>query len=63
MNTAEAARETMQLGRAVTHDILMDPLLPEEMLDTALRRKMNQTMRTYDKLAKSYWRDFYNEAH
>lgn len=62
LSTAVAARETLQLGRAVTHDILMDPLLPEEMLDTSLRREMNQLMRTYDKLAKSYWRDFYNEA-
>ena len=63
LSTADAARETLQLGRAVTHDILVDPLLPEEMLNTALRREMNHQMRTYDKLAKSYWRDFYNEVH
>ena len=55
---AEVGRETLLLGRAVTRDILLDPLLPQEMIDVSLRQEVVQAMRAYDKLGKQYWRNF-----
>ena len=55
---AELGRETLLLGRAVTRDILLDPLLPEEMINVSLRKEVVQTMRAYDRLGKQYWRRF-----
>ncbi len=55
---AEAGRETLLLGRAVTRDILLDPLLPEEMVDVQLRGQMVEAMREYDQLGKVFWRGF-----
>ena len=54
----KVGRETLLLGRAVTRDILLDPLLPAEMIDVALRKEMVDAMRTYDGLGKNYWRRF-----
>ncbi len=54
-----AARETLLVGRAVTREIVLDPLLPEELVDTRLRGRMINAMRTYDRLGKRAWRDFY----
>ena len=51
----DAAREALAVGRAVTRDILIDPLLPQEMVDTGLRRRMIDEMIDYDRLAKAYW--------
>ena len=57
-----AARETLLLGRAVTHTILTDPLLPDALVDTNLRAKMVARMRDYDRLGKRTWREFFKEA-
>jgi phenylacetic acid degradation operon negative regulatory protein len=59
LSVTEAARETLQVGRAVTAAIVRDPLLPEEMLDVALRRRLNVTMRDYNRLGRAAWRAFY----
>jgi phenylacetic acid degradation operon negative regulatory protein len=55
----DRARKTLLLGRAVTRDILIDPLLPKQMLDTDLRRRMIKAMRDYDRLGKACWREYY----
>ena len=54
-----AARETLLLGRRVTRQILLDPLLPQELVDTRLRHRMIQSMRDYDKRGKAYFRALY----
>lgn len=54
-----AAKETLQVGRVVTRDIVMDPLLPREMIDARLRRKTIERMKVYDVLGKDCWRKFY----
>lgn len=54
----ELGRETLLLGRAVTRDILLDPLLPPEMIDVSLRKEVVQAMRAYDKMGKQFWRNF-----
>jgi phenylacetic acid degradation operon negative regulatory protein len=55
----EAARESLALGKRITRDILLDPLLPPEMIDVALRRNMVEAMIEYDRLAKGLWARFY----
>ena len=55
----EAARETLLVGRSVTRDILLDPLLPEALCDTRLRTTMIEEMRDYDRIGKTLWRAFY----
>ena len=59
MDDASAARETLLLGRATTRQILLDPLLPGEMVDQNLRRAMIDAMRGYDRLGRKYWAQFY----
>jgi phenylacetic acid degradation operon negative regulatory protein len=55
-----AARETLLVGRRVTRDILLDPLLPDELVDGTARRAMIDAMRDYDRIGKACWRDFFN---
>jgi phenylacetic acid degradation operon negative regulatory protein len=55
-----AARETLLLGRQVTRDILLDPLLPDELIDGDLRRSMVAAMEEYDRLGKTIWRAIFN---
>ena len=59
LNVHAAARETLLVGRAVMRDILRDPLLPEELVDTAARRRMIDAMKAYDRVGKDRWRNFY----
>lgn len=61
MNDRQAARETLLIGRKVTRDILLDPLLPAQLLDTGLRRQMISAMKAYDRIGKSLWRAFYQQ--
>ena len=58
MDVADLACETLLVGRAVTRDILLDPLLPEALVNTALRREMIEAMRAYDRRGKAFWRNF-----
>ena len=52
----EAAKETLLVGRAVTRLILLDPLLPKELVNADLRRQLVQSMRKYDRKGKAFWR-------
>lgn len=54
-----AARETLLIGRQVTRDILLDPLLPDALVDADGRREMISAMQAYDHLGKTYWREFF----
>jgi len=63
MNDASAARETLLLGRSVTRQILLDPLLPEEMVDQKMRGAMIDAMRGYDRLGRKFWGEFYKANH
>jgi phenylacetic acid degradation operon negative regulatory protein len=57
----QAAGETLLIGRRVTRDVLLDPLLPDELVDAELRRAMIDAMKEYDKVGKSLWREFFLE--
>lgn len=61
MNADAAATETLLVGRAVTRAILLDPLLPEQLINTRLRRQMIVAMQRYDQLGKVIWREFYQQ--
>lgn len=61
LDDAAAARETLLLGREVTRDILLDPLLPDALVDAAARRQMIDAMRSYDRVGKAYWREFFRQ--
>ncbi len=54
-----AARETLLVGRQVTRDILLDPFLPDALVDAASRRQMISTMIDYNEIGRSHWRAFY----
>jgi phenylacetic acid degradation operon negative regulatory protein len=59
LDVQSAARETLLLGRAVMRDVLVDPLLPEALIDAASRRRMIAAMVDYDVRGKACWRAFY----
>jgi phenylacetic acid degradation operon negative regulatory protein len=57
----EAAKETLLVGRAVTREILLDPLLPEELVDTGLRQQMVNAMKKFDRVGKIFWRALFKK--
>ena len=58
MELAEAAGETLVLGRDVVRHINLDPLLPEELMPQQPLRAMVHTMLAYDDKARAIWRRF-----
>lgn len=50
-----AARETLLLGQAVIRAINLDPLLPDALVDTALRARLTAAMRRYDDTGRACW--------
>jgi len=60
LDAVAAAKETLLVGRAVTRDIVLDPLLPDALVDAQLRRRMIKAMEKYDRLGKRSWRAFYS---
>jgi phenylacetic acid degradation operon negative regulatory protein len=60
LDPADAARESLVLGRAAMHAILVDPWLPDALVDTDLRARLVAAMRHYDRLGKAAWRAFYS---
>ena len=61
LDDAAAARETLLIGREVTRAILLDPLLPDALVDANARRQMIDAMRDYDRIGKAYWREFFQQ--
>lgn len=59
---AEAARESLSLGQAAIRVINLDPLLPDAMIDGALRERLVETMKLYDERGKHIWRRYYEAA-
>lgn len=56
---AEAARETLLLGQAAIRVINLDPLLPDAMIDGALRERLVETMKIYDDRGQKIWSRYY----
>ena len=62
LSPADAARETLLVGQTVLHYINLDPLLPNEIIDQSLLRRMIEDMRTYNKLGLACWQKFYDQV-
>ena len=58
MDLAQAAGETLVLGRDVVRHINLDPLLPEELMPQEPLRTMVHMMLAYDHTARAIWRRF-----
>jgi phenylacetic acid degradation operon negative regulatory protein len=51
--------ETLLVGRHVVRQILLDPLLPEEMIGNAHREALIAEMTAYDALGKGLWATYF----
>ncbi len=58
MGLADAARESLLLGRAVIAYLVRDPLLPPEWMADDARTALVQQMQAYQDAAVCVWRDF-----
>ncbi len=54
----DLARKTLLLGDQVIKHINLDPLLPKELVDTRLRRKLIERRIKFDELGIKTWVDF-----
>ncbi|HBS41389.1 MAG TPA: PaaX family transcriptional regulator [Oceanospirillales bacterium] len=53
----QAARESFLIGDQVLHTLAYDPRLPEELVDTTARRRLVETMKTFDDVGNRIWSD------
>ena len=51
----EAARQAFLVGNRAIHDIVLDPLLPEPLVDPTLRRAFVDRMIAFDDLGREAW--------
>ena len=58
--TAQAARESFFLGGAAIRQLLYDPLLPEPMVDGALRQAFIDSVHAFDDTGRAIWNRFYD---
>ncbi|MEQ1504897.1 MAG: PaaX family transcriptional regulator [Myxococcota bacterium] len=52
----EAARESFVVGSRAIHDIVLDPLLPEPLVDPDLRERFVRRMSEFDDFGREAWR-------
>ena len=50
--------ESFQLGGEAVRQIVLDPLLPDEIIDTDARRALVAEMRRYDTIGREYWKQW-----
>nr|WP_294974855.1 hypothetical protein [uncultured Pseudomonas sp.] len=55
MSLEQAAAHTLIEGRRVIRKIILDPLLPDEMFDSAQRRQLIEQMSAYQVKARAIW--------
>jgi phenylacetic acid degradation operon negative regulatory protein len=55
----EALVESFLVGGEAIRLLAVDPLLPDEILDGADRRRLFEAMASYDQLGKSIWNEFF----
>lgn len=58
LSTEEAMAESFQLGGEAVRQIVLDPLLPEEIVDVEARHAMIEEMRIYDRIGREAWRQW-----
>jgi phenylacetic acid degradation operon negative regulatory protein len=55
LSDEEAARQTFLVGNRAIHDIVLDPLLPEPLVDPDLRQRFVERMKAFDDLGRRAW--------
>lgn len=58
--TAQAARESFHLGGSAIRQLVYDPLLPEPMVDGALRQAFIDAVHAFDAAGRAIWARFYD---
>jgi len=56
LSSQDAMAESFRLGGEAVRQIVLDPLLPEEIVDTAARRALVDEMRRYDRIGRKFWK-------
>jgi phenylacetic acid degradation operon negative regulatory protein len=56
LSQVEAMAETFRLGGEAVRRIVLDPMLPEPIVDTGARRELVDAMRAYDRLGRECWK-------
>ena len=56
----QAARESFFLGGAAIRQLVYDPLLPEPMVDGALRAAFIDSVHAFDAAGRAIWARFYD---
>lgn len=54
----QAMFETLSVGRYMIKQVILDPLLPEELLGSGNFKRMLDHAEAYDRLGKTIWREF-----
>jgi phenylacetic acid degradation operon negative regulatory protein len=58
----DAMAETFLLGGEAVRHIVLDPLLPEPIVDTDARRALVEEMKRYDRVGRDCWKDWAGES-
>lgn len=58
LSNQAAMAESFQIGGEAVRQIVLDPLLPEEIVNAHARRAMFAAMRTYDRTGRDYWKQW-----
>ncbi len=59
----DALLESYLLGSEAIQMLVLDPLLPDEMMDVGIRAKLTRMMLDYDKIGKKIWSTQFDQIH
>ena len=62
VSAEEAMAESFRLGGEAVRRIVLDPLLPEPIVDTDARRALVDEMRRYDRIGRNCWKAWAGES-
>lgn len=54
-------RQSFILGGDCIHTLAIDPLLPAQLINVALRDQLTQLMKTYDRMCTPYWQQLFSQ--
>ena len=58
LSAENQARDFLLLGNEAIRQINIDPLLPDELIDTSLRKKLVERTLDYNEIGISFWHDY-----
>ncbi len=62
LSIGEAMAETFVLGGEAVRSIVLDPLLPEPIVDVDARRALVEAMQRYDRIGRACWKGWAGES-